>query len=89
MQTITKGLYFTSLDGRFNPCSNEAAVFQLEEYKTDAGNAFALASFTGKFSYSVGQQISTVPRVELNSTLTLNNVIKNTYLNVISNNRML
>jgi len=87
MSTIKQGLYFTSLDSHFNPCSREAALFQLEKYSTDTEEAFAITSFTGKFSYSVGQQISTVPRVELNSTLTLNNVIKNAYLNAISNNR--
>ena len=89
MSTIKQGLYFTSLDVRFNPCSREAAVFQLEEYSTDTENAFAITSFTGRYSYSAGQKINTIPRVELNSTLTLNNVIKNTYLNAISNNRML
>jgi hypothetical protein len=89
MQTIKKALYFTSLDGRFNPCSREAAVFQLEKYRTDAGSAFAISNFTGNFSYSINQQIDTVPRVELNTMLNLNNVIKNAYLNAVSSNRTL
>ena len=84
MHTITKGLYFTSLDSRFNPCSREAAFYQLEKYSTDAGSVFALSSPTGKYSYSIGQQVNTVPRVELKSDLILNNVVKNIYLNAVS-----
>lgn len=89
MQTITKGLYFTSLDARFNPCSREKATFQLEEYKTDYKNVFAISSFTGNFSYSIGQKVDTVPRVELTDNFVLENVIKNTFLNACMKNRVL
>lgn len=77
--TITKGLYFTSLDINFNPCSTQSAFYQLEEYTTDAGNVFAISSFTGKLSYSAGQKVDVVPSVELNKNLLLKNVIKNAY----------
>lgn len=87
MQTITKSLYYTSLDGRFNPCSKEKAVFQLEEYETDKTNAFAISNYTGRFSYSVGQKVETFPQLHVHGNLHLNNVIKNQYINVLSNNR--
>lgn len=87
MQTITQRLYYTSLDARFTPCSKEKAVFQMEEYTTDKGNAFAISTYTGHFSYSIGQHVDTVPRVDVRTGLCLTNVIKNTYLNALSNNR--
>lgn len=86
---ITKRNYFTSLDGRFNPCSQQQAMYQLEMYNTDKGNIFAIASYTGKFSYAIGQNVTTLPCVKLNNGLSLDNVIKNAYLNSLSNNRML
>ena len=87
MQTITQRLYYTSLDARFTPCSKEKAVFQMEEYTTDKGNAFAISTYTGHFSYSIGQHVDTVPQVELNDRLSLENVIKNMYLSKLPNNR--
>ena len=87
MQTITQRLYYTSLNARFTPCSKEKAVFQMEEYTTDKGNAFAISTYTGHFSYSIGQHVDTVPQVELNDRLSLENVIKNMYLSKLPNNR--
>jgi len=87
MQTITQRLYYTSLDARFTPCSKEKAVFQMEEYTTDKENAFAISTYTGHFSYSIGQHVDTVPQVELNDRLSLENVIKNMYLSKLPNNR--
>ena len=87
MQTITKRLYYTSLDALFNPCSKEKAIFQLEEYTTDKTNIFAISSYTGHFSYSIGQKVDIVPQVHVRENMHLNNVIKNQYLNVLSNNR--
>jgi len=87
--TITKGLYFTSLDTNFNPCSKQSAFYQLEEYVTDAGNVFAISFFTGKLSYSVGQKVDVVPNIELNKNLVLEKVIKNAYLNAYTKNRIL
>lgn len=87
MQIITKRLYYTSLDARFTPCSKEKAVFQMEEYTTDKGNAFAVSTYTGHFSYLIGQKVDIVPQVNVRENMYLNNVIKNQYLNILSNNR--
>ena len=84
---ITKRLYFTSLDARFNPCSRQNATYQLEEYRTDKGNIYAISTYVDRFSYSIGQHVDTVSRAELNDKLCLENVIKNAYLNTLSNNR--
>jgi len=83
---ITKREYFTSLDGRFNPCSQQKAMYQLEKYNTDKGGVFAISSYNGKYSYSIGQEITTLPHVEIKPHLLLDNVIKNAYLNALSNN---
>lgn len=85
--TITKRLYFTSLDARFNPCSRQNATYQLEEYRTDKGNIYAISTYVDRFSYSIGQHVDTVLRAELNDKLCLENVIKNACLNELSNNR--
>ncbi len=85
--TIIQRLYFTSLDARFNPCSRQNATYQLEEYLTDKGNIFAISTYVDRFSYSIGQHVDTVPQVELNDRLSLENVIKNMYLSKLPNNR--
>ena len=85
--TIIQRLYFTSLDARFNPCSRQNATYQLEEYRTDKGNIYAISTYVDRFSYSIGQHVDTVPQVELNDRLSLENVIKNMYLSKLPNNR--
>lgn len=86
--TITKTSFFTSLDSRFTPCSQERAVYQMEKYQSDKGSVCALTAYTGKFSYAIGQNVDVIEKVEVNNLL-LNNVIKNEYLNSYAKHRTL
>ena len=91
-KTITKRLFFTSLDARLHPCSAQNAIYQLEKYRACSENVYAIAPYVGKFSYSIGQSVDTMPlpRIELSDGIALINVIKNAcLLNTVSKNRII
>ena len=87
--TIKKGIYFTSLDSRLFPCGEQNASYQLEKYSTDGGEVFALALYTGKFSYPSGHKALVKPRAEIRTDFVLNNIIENKYLKECLDRRVL
>lgn len=82
-RTISKRLAITYLDGRLNKCDSAIASMQLESYYTTDEPPLKIGAInpvTRTFAYDVGDTVKVNPKILLNNTCMLTNIIHNQQL---------
>lgn len=83
-RTISKQLAITYLDSRLNKCDSANATMQLESYYTTDEPPFKIGAInpvSRRYAHKVGDTVDVEPKILVNTSLMLTNVIRSEFLN--------
>ena len=82
-RTISKQLSITYLDSRLNKCDSTNATMQLESYYTMDKPPLTIGLIgpvSRKFTYNINERVNVIPKILVNNSCMLTNVIRTNFL---------